>query len=83
MKVFGLNRWEFDKFLIELMKKSFDGKVFAFWLSSCGSRPGGRLNYVSYAKKGVSGSVNNSFCYINFDDRNKFTKQLIEEWRNA
>lgn len=83
MKALKLNRWDFDKVLLTLMKKSSDGGLSAFYLMSCGSRPGGRLNYVSYSKRGVSGTFRNSFCYIRFDDRNKFAKQLIEEWREG
>lgn len=85
MKALEVNRWEFDKILFALMKKSHDSEsgTHAFYLMACGGRCGGRLNYVSQAKRGESGTFQNSFCYIGFDDRNKYTKQLIEEWRSG
>lgn len=77
MKIFGLNRYEFDEFLLNLMERTHNGGVSAFYLSMCGSRPGSRLNYVSRANRSRRAVFMNSYCYIQFDKRNKYTKQLV------
>lgn len=78
MKVFKMDRWDIDKFLFRMLDRTFDGQTHAFYLSMCGSRCSSRLHYISRAKQGTPTNFSNSYCYIQFDDRNKYTKMLME-----
>lgn len=78
MKATGLNRWDVDKWLIDLHDKAFDGNTFAFIFLMCGPYPTSRLNCVSSGKRNEY-SLLNSFCFLQFDMRNKYMKAILAE----
>lgn len=80
MKETGLNRWDVDKWLIDLHDKAFDGNAFAFIFLMCGPCPTSRLNYVSTGKRNEETPLN-SFCFLQFDLRNKYMRAVLTELR--
>lgn len=78
MKVTRLNRWDFDKWILDLQTKTSDGNTFAFFLPKCGLYPTSRLNYVSTGKRNEE-TLLNSFCFLQFDRRNEYMRAVLVE----
>lgn len=82
MRATRLNRWDIDKWLIALLPKTFDGSTFAFLLLMCGLYPASRLNYVSTGKRNEE-TLLNSFCFLQFDRRNKYVQAILAELKKS
>lgn len=78
MRVTKLNRWRFDKWIIDLHAKTFDGNAYAFSLLMCGLYPTSRLNYISTGKRNEE-TLLNSFCFLQFDPRNKYMQAILKK----
>lgn len=84
MKVTGLNRWDVDKWIIDLHAKTFDGNAYAFCFLDCGSLPTSRLNYVSWWGDGGSKWTSGyGYCSLQLDRRNKYMQAILAELKTS
>lgn len=83
MKVTRLNRWDFDKWLLDLQAKTtfmhgpYDF-TRAFYFLECDLCPASRLNYISPAQRGEE-AFEKGYCSLQFGLRNEYMKAVLAE----